>query len=168
MRTPTLAGQYRRVRDTDDGCTIYSCCWCDRAVEVRDNPQYWNFCPNCGKSWFTKLQCRPTTVPRWHWDRFGDDYKYYDKVQTSGGEVEVYSLQWYSRKPKSTAVWRIECRTKWPKDEWGSWEYEYSTDKDTTKPDWMWVKSVLNGCRGRHDGNGYPGIKYEYRAPILV
>lgn len=148
-------GQFRKVRYSDDGCTIFQCMWCKQTIEIRDNPDYWNFCPKCGKSWFQRMQCRDHEIPRWYYDRWGNGEE--------PGAPSVYELC-APRKP-STATWVIECRTKWFDDPWGEWKHEFSGDKDPCKPDWQWAKSMLEYHRGRHDC-GDDQIKFEYRVRL--
>lgn len=151
MRTPTLAGQFRKVKYTDDGCSVYSCCWCDQQIEIRSNPDYWNFCPGCGKSWFTRLQCREHNRPRWHYD-LGEDcrlpYFFY--------ENDVLQVV-------------IEERTKWPDKDWSDWSYEGSRRINFGQLGiWSIMKSHLEFYRShskpRFDGE--TTVKFEYRARL--
>lgn len=159
MPTPTTKGQYRKVRYTDDGCTVYQCLWCLGTVEIRDNPHYgWNFCPKCGKSWFNRLECREHGIPRWYYDRWGNP----DDNPESPNLWELYN-----RPPESTSRWVIECRTKWPGDDWGEWTHEFSTDKDPCKPDWQWARSTLAYHRDRHDNDGSGFCEFQYRARLV-
>lgn len=158
MPTPTPKGQYRKVRYTDDGCTIYQCLWCLGTLETRDDPHYgWNFCPKCGKSWFNRLQCRDHDIPRWYYERWGNG--------DDPNAPSVYEM--YPPRPQSTATWIIECRTKWFNDPWGEWTHEYSFDKDPNKPDWQSARWHLVHCRSRHDyGDDHDQVKFEYRARL--
>ena len=151
---PTDAGQYRKVRCTDHGCTVYQCLWCLGTVEIRDDPNYgWNFCPKCGKSWFHRLKCREQGVPRWYYDRWGN-----------GESLDAPRI--YENRPQPTAKWVIEWRTKWFNAPWGEWEQESSRDKDPCNPDWQWVRRILTDYRTRHD-DLCKNIKFEYRAKLV-
>jgi len=141
-------GQYRKVESGHDGEATFQCMWCKRTIVIFDNPDYWNFCPLCGKSWFKRMECRPRYHPRWHWERYGH---------------ECNGPSWYGKRVMPTSEWVIECRTKWFDDPWGEWEFEYAHDKDPCKPDWQWARSTLQYHRERHDRND-TGIQWEYRA----
>ena len=166
MRTPTSAGQFRYVRYSGDGCGIYACCWCDRTIEIRDNPEWagWNFCPKCGKSWFTKLQCRPHNTPRWYWDRWGDDPTA-ETVNTFSGELQVSDLRWNSR-PKPQWEWVIEERVQWEGEPWKEWSYQTSHPVEVGElGSWQMVKSRLECYRGRVSDRPTL-VKFEYRARV--
>lgn len=152
MPIPTLAGQYRRVRYSDDGCDIYQCLWCLGTVEIRDNPNYgWNFCPKCGKSWFTKKNCRPTTVPAWAWNRYGDD---------------DYNHPPYWKYQKATHEWYFEHRSKWGvDDDWGEWKYEFKTDYERLG-EWKYAADMLRRFRLDHQPLYDGDFRYEYRVSL--
>ena len=156
MNTPTLKGQYRRVRYTDDGCNLYQCMWCHQTIEIRDDPQYgWKFCPLCGKSWFKRLHCREHDLPRWVWERWEDEYP--------------HDLPLYVHKKDEYRI-LIEERTKWHEKEWGDWEYEASHRVDFGKLGvWRDMQYYLNMLRARvapEPGIPSMGIEYEYRARL--
>lgn len=158
MSTPTLKGQFRRVRYTDDGCNIYQCLWCHQSIEIRDDPQYgWNFCPLCGKSWFKRLHCREHTLPRWVWDRWEDEYPH---------DLTVYV--WKESEYKIV----IEERTKWRGEEWGEWHWECDHKVDYGKLGvWRDMQYYLNRCRARvapdpDEPDAGFGIEYEYRVRL--
>lgn len=162
MRVPTPAGQFRRLKYTDDGCSVYICCWCDRSIEVRDNPEFWNFCPKCGKSWFKRLQCRKTTTPRWYYDRFKGRES--DKVKLFSGEVSITSLEYLCYKsPESKATWVFERRTKWLLDVFSKWEVKMRSPHDSLH-EYKWAKSMLNYFRTQQD-KSY-SVESEYRVRL--
>lgn len=170
MPTPTSKGQYRRVRYTDDGCEIYQCLWCLGTIEIRDDPNYgWHFCPKCGKSWFTRLQCRDHEVPRWYYDRYGNRGSYDVKVKLHGQsclkEVPTADIPMYAQKKQSTHRWVIEWSSKWPDREWCPWQREYDSLKEPYMSDYKWIYSILNQCRLRHAGNE-DFIEYKYRVRL--
>jgi hypothetical protein len=137
MPIPTQAGQYRRVRYSDDGCDIYQCLWCLNTIEIRDNPEWskWNFCPKCGKSWFNRLQCRPSTCPAWAWNRYGPDDHNHPPYWTY---------------PKATHEWYFETRHRWsPDDEWSEWHYEWKSDHDKLG-EWRYAAEMLARFRADH------------------
>ena len=167
------SGQYRKVKDTDDGGSVWSCLWCGQSMELRDNPEWsrWNFCPLCGGSWFNKLVCRDHHTPRWYFDRWGDpNGRYGDKVKTTTGEHDPYQLIGKCHeKPEPQAVWVIEERTKWFDQPWSEWRLEWDMAKDPCKPDYQWALSQLRQCRLRvADSNVYEDdVKYEYRLRLV-
>lgn len=69
-------GAYRFVQYLDDGVTQYQCMDCKNMFAFRDDPATYNFCPKCGMSWFKRLHTRPHDLPRWVWDRYGEDYPF--------------------------------------------------------------------------------------------
>lgn len=150
MRVPTPAGQYRRVQYTDDGCTQYQCLWCMNHIEIRDDPQFWCFCPKCAKSWFTRLECRDRGYPRWAYNRWGNDCP-------SGVNL------WPPHKQPEWE-WIIEERNKWPDCLWGDWTYETSyTVQYGELGAWREAAWRLNNCRRDEDDEIGIGIKFEYR-----
>lgn len=155
MPIPTSKGQYRRVRYDDDGVYVYQCLWCLQTIRISDDPQYgWNFCPCCGKSWFRKLDCRDHEIPRWVYDRWGNN--------------PPHDLQWYCKRVEPLAVWVFECRTKWFSDEWGEWKLEYDSEKDPCNPDYRWAKSTLEQFRLRHlPLDPEDSIRFEYRVRLV-
>ena len=154
MRVPTLAGQYRHHKYTDDGCDVYTCNWCEKSVEVRGDPirSGWNFCPKCGKSWFTREQCRSHDEPRWVFELGGDEWD---------------GPRWVYKQDNLRLV--IEERTKWPDNEWGDWHFESSHRVNFAQLGiWRDMKYYLETCRRRvspEEGCGF-GIEYEYRARL--
>lgn len=145
MRTPTIAGQYRLVRHTEDGCAIHQCLWCLKKFETRDNPAYgWNFCPACGKSWFTRLMCRPQTIPRWQWDLYGDE-----DVDT---QMPV---------KQHTKYWHIECRIfDHYRNKWGEWFIDCTIPKRPFKSDYHSVHYTVRKLRAM------AGADTEYRVVL--
>jgi len=153
MPIPTSKGQYRYVKYEDDGVSIYQCLWCLQTIRIADDPQYgWNFCPCCGKSWFTRLQCRDHEIPRWAYNIWGNDVPH---------DVSLYG-PW---RPE-TRQWVFECRTKWPDREWSEWKFEHSSKKDPHKPDWQAARWTLNRLRERHNNDCGFDVLYEYRVRI--
>lgn len=146
--TPTIKGQYRRVRYTDDGCTIYQCLWCMNRIEIRDDPVFWCFCPKCGKSWFTRLECRDHDTPAWAWNRYGS----YDCEHPT-----------YYTHHKDEYWWIIEERTKWPNSEWSGWHHETCCRVEFgTVGAWRIAQQQLNMCRASVALT--EGIEFQYRA----
>lgn len=47
--------RWRKIRDTDDGCTTYECLKCKTGWESRTTPEGWSFCPKCGVNWEGEL-----------------------------------------------------------------------------------------------------------------
>ena len=160
MRTPTWAGQYRYVRYDDDGANIYSCNWCDRTINIRDNPDYYNFCPLCGKSWFNQEKCRPSETPRWVWDRYKDKAPH---------DLRIYV--WHDYYYEIV----IEERFLWPGGEWTDWHYEMKRSVAFGRLGiWRDMRQALNSLRLQTtyekrtdlDGNEVEDIQYEYRARL--
>ena len=142
-------GQYRKVNDLNDGVSQYQCMWCKSHIRIFDDPNYWNFCPLCGKSWFKRMKTRPHYQPRWHWDLHGH---------------ECDGPCWYSTPPEPTSKWVIEQRSKWFDNDWGAWTEYVSCPKDPCGPDWQWARSILVDRRNHNPGDDE--IKYQYRARI--
>jgi len=159
MRTPTWAGQYRYVRYDDDGASIYACNWCDQSICIRDDPDYYNFCPRCGKSWFNKERCRSQETPRWVWDRYKDEAPH--DLRTYVYKGDQYKIV-------------IEERTKWGDDPWGDWHWETDSRVRFGRLGiWRDIKQSLNYARMRVsptvtdlDGDPVFNIQYEYRARL--
>ena len=154
--TPTIKGQYRNVRYTDDGCHLYQCLWCANSIEIRDDPQYgWNFCPICGKSWFKQMDCREQGYPRWAWDKWGQDYP-------SG--VNLWNFKEYELEIV------IEERNKWFDDGWGEWRFESKYRVPYGKLGiWRDMQYFLARARGRvapDPNDPGPCIQFEYRATL--
>lgn len=66
-------GAYRKIGYQDDGVTKYACMDCKNVFNFADDPAYYNFCPKCGMSWFKGFECREHWVPRWYYDRYGNN-----------------------------------------------------------------------------------------------
>jgi predicted RNA-binding Zn-ribbon protein involved in translation (DUF1610 family) len=141
-------GQFRKVNYTDDGCTLYQCMWCKSAVEIRDDPTYWHFCPRCGKSWFKAMDCRPHNMPRWVWERGGEEVPY----------------PWYPPHKKPTHKWIIEERSRWPgiRDEWSDWEFEEEVYGNC----WQYAYQTMNRLRADRAPSYDGDFIFEYRALI--
>ena len=143
-------GQYRYVEYDDDGCDRYQCLWCFNDFVMRDNPEYWNFCPKCGRSWFKKADCRPREIPRWAWDR---------------GHREWFDGM-YPIVKKKPIIWFIEFRTRWPEigkrveSVWTQW----MEDGEVYGNDWQSAARQLAYRRTNNEPE-YPGdMEFEYRA----
>jgi len=154
MRTPTLAGQYRRYQHTSDGCAIYICNWCERSVEVRGDPiSGWCFCPKCGKSWFTRQECRDHDTPRWVWNLVKSNH--YD-----------YCVPY----PKTRYKWVAMERTKWGSDQWGEWKFEAEYPVDHGKLGaWRDAKYFIEMARSRiapNRGGLLDIIQFEYKIGV--
>lgn len=102
---------YRTVGYADDGCYSYECLTCKSGWTGRDIQAL--FCPYCGIK-FTHLKTRPTDVPRWVWDRWGED----------GMPWEVRNKIYTCPAPCPSAVWVVEYRYRWRGQEWGEWEFD--------------------------------------------
>ena len=142
-------GQFRRVRYTDDGCSIYQSMWCKCSFETRDDPEYqWNFCPKCSRSWFKKMECRDHDTPRWVWDRYRDDPH----------------VDWYRPPKKATYRWVIEGRSQWPEmgKVWGSWGHHNNVYGNC----WQDAKRQLEQERAYHAPSYDGDIVWEFRARI--
>lgn len=157
MPTPTSKGQYRRVRYADDGCTIYQCLWCLGTIEVRDDPQYgWHFCPKCGKSWFDRMECRESGVPRWFYDRYGNH-----------GPLEV---RMHPASNRATHEWYFESRYRWGETEkdpaggWSKWSLEFAADHDKLG-DHKWAFQSLQRLRDKHTKH-FGGLEHQYRVTL--
>lgn len=63
--------KYRAVQDTDEYDTEYQCMSCRQTWAAR----YFgaNYCGFCGVKFEGQLECRPHDVPRWKWDRWGNE-----------------------------------------------------------------------------------------------
>jgi hypothetical protein len=156
--TPSIKGQYRRVHYCDDGVTQYQCLWCMNHIQIRDDPQSWNFCPKCGKSWFTRLRCRDRGYPRWAWDLWGDE--------------PPVGARFHPEHKYPEWKWVIEERITWPGRELGEWTYETSRKVNHGELGaWREAAWHLAACRARaaddpddelNDGFA-AGITYEYR-----
>lgn len=148
LRVPTSAGQFRKVKYTDGGCTMYGCMWCGNMIEIKGSPNWWNFCPICGKSWFNELRCRPNSTPRWVWDH------------CDGRWPPGY----WMKAPSPTWRWVVECRTQWFGEGWSDWEYDFSRDMPPgVLGAWREAAQMLAFARGQTEGRGGDSIKYEYR-----
>lgn len=62
--------KFRAVQDTDEYDTVYQCMSCFQTWAAR----YFgtNYCGHCGIKFEGQLDCRPHNIPRWQWDRWGD------------------------------------------------------------------------------------------------
>jgi len=145
------SGQFRRVEGTDNGCARWQCMWCKQMMELRDDPEMsrWNFCPMCGKSWFTKLECRLHWVPRWAYEKWGNRPPY---------EANIHC----HKNHEATAIWVIEWRSDFMGG-WGDWTLEIECEKDPCKPDYLWVYSILQQKRADRQF----GVNYEYRFRLI-
>lgn len=141
-------GQFRKVQYTDDGCYMWQCMWCKNMIEIRDDANYWNFCPKCGKSWFRRLRCRGHETPRWAWDRYGDN--------------NPPGIRFYPKHKYPEWEWVVEERTKWRGQEWSEWKFErnYKVNHGQLGAwrDGLWL---LNRCRTNVENDDI--IRFEYR-----
>lgn len=147
-------GQYRRVRDTDDGCAIYQCLWCHNTIEIRENPEWakWCFCPKCGKSWFDRKRCRDRYTPRWAWDKYGDEIP--------------HTVQLYPASSKQAYKWVFEQQTKWEDKDWGPWKFEtYLVVREGELGHWRDALRVLRGLQAKV-ADCDCGIQYRYRVKL--
>lgn len=149
-------GQYRKVRNTDDGCPVWQCLWCKQCIELRCNPETrgFNFCMFCGKSWFRRLMCRNHEVPRWAYEKWGNEPPHNANI-------------WCNTQHEVTSIWVIEWRSNMF-GVWCGWQLELDCDKDPCKPDYKWAYSVLNQKRlDRNYPDDESGIQYQYRARLI-
>lgn len=160
-------GQYRKVQDTDSGCSIWFCLWCKQSLETRDNPERsrWCGCPFCLKSWFTKLQCRDHHTPRWYYDRWGNEPTCGIKVITTIGEFEPDDLRYYSRNQEPKR-WYFEYRSKCPESNWEKWQYEYSYQWSPIN-NYVFARQILEQFRLQHLPRYRGDIDFEYRARLI-
>ena len=113
-------GAYRKIGYQDDGITKYACMDCKNTFYFGDDPAYYNFCPKCGMSWFKRFECREHGIPRWYFDRHGNEYDH---------RIEMHPPY---RPP--TRFWAIESRSRFKVgpgkrsvafwDEWHKWKEE--------------------------------------------
>jgi len=166
-------GQFRRIRFIDQESAVYQCLWCKRTTTTSDNPDYWNFCHFCGKSWFTRLQCRDHDVPRWFYDRWGnagtlDHIRLFPKVPRGHyREVSVRDLLHWAHISLSRSDWVIECRTYRTNTGWSEWSEEASWGKDPNKSDYMWAYQKLQAARKRWDYSELDGVKMEFHIKLV-
>lgn len=66
---------YRETGYNGDGAYGYQCLECKERVEVVGGIDHWKLCPCCGKPW-VKREARLPSVPRWAYDRWGNDVPY--------------------------------------------------------------------------------------------
>ena len=171
MPIPTHRGQFRYVESDHDGGSTYQCLWCLNMIGAKDDPSYWNFCPKCGKSWFTKLQCRDHHTPRWFYDRWGNSAKYGTRVITTVAECSASDLKYYSNAPDQWE-WYFEVRSTTNDscllghpEEWGRWGYAYSIEYSPNH-NYRYAKSMLKQYRLGHEPSVYSHWKWEYRATL--
>ncbi len=164
MPIPTIKGQYRKVEYTDDGCSNYQCLWCLNTMEIRDNPRYWNFCPKCGRSWFTKLECREHWQPRWFYDRWGEYSDHDVMVMTTAGEVWANDLPYYFHL-EPTLEWYFEVRSDCFDGKWSEWKNDYKYQYDF-KHGHKFAKNLLEKFRLDHGDGPRIGWKWEHRVTL--
>lgn len=103
--------KYRIVQYVDDGVYRYQCLSCKEMFDIRSGPQ--NYCMNCGIKYEGKLTTRSAEIPRWVYDRYGNDYPF---------DMVIYP----ATKP-IFPTWTIEERTRWvdtfpfTNDKWSDW-----------------------------------------------
>lgn len=64
--------RFRKVKYTDDGCSIYQCLSCYKTWESRTDPAWnsWKFCPLCGCSWEGEQKTEEDEI----YERWGRQY----------------------------------------------------------------------------------------------
>lgn len=101
---------YRTVGYVDDGCYHYQCLTCKSSWVGRNlNVLY---CPYCGRA-IDHVKTRPTDIPRWQWERWGEDIP-----------TEVRDKIYLRPAPAVSRLWVFEYRYKWTGQEWGEWTFD--------------------------------------------
>jgi len=147
----TKLRKWRYVEDAGDSLCVYQCLSCGGRFNT-DRLHDWLYCPRCGVRWEGEHPCRPQSIPRWVWDRFGSH--------------PPWDLVWGKPTPAATAEWVIQRRTKWSPDEpWSDWGIDIDSPTiDVTDGSWTAVQSQLDMCRTRYAAGD--DVRHEYRARI--
>jgi hypothetical protein len=146
-------GQYRDLASDEGWVYKYQCMWCMNVSYSGESGRYWNFCPKCGKSWFQKKECRHPSIPRWAYEKWGNNPPH---------EANIHCHP----RHEATAIWVFEWRSNVFHTPWSPWAIEYDCDKDPVKNDYKWAYSTLQ--RMRADKNGpYDRGHYEYRVRLV-
>lgn len=155
-------GQFRKVRYTDEGCSLFECLWCKKQVEARGHIGSWNFCPHCGKSWFQELVCRDRDTPAWWYKRYRQNED--QVVKTTSGEYRAYNLPFYGYQ-QPQLEWVIQYRTKWNKEDWSEWRSDSRHKVNAFAFDFKYIYGILRMRRAQAAQRGSL-CKYEYRAVL--
>ena len=157
---------YRAVCYTDDGCTLYQCLNCYNSWESRTEPGWfdgegkyhvdWRFCPYCGTEWEGQHRCRRKYMPRWDWDRYGDEGIPYTPPTQESRDAE-------RRARENEKCWVIQKKVTWNDDGLVRW-YTHrvlpmsGTDHKTV---FGWLKYY------REQSEDGSGITEEYKAHVM-
>ena len=155
--------KFRKIRYTDDGCTLYQCLNCREQYELRDDPARWVYCPCCGVKWEAPRQyaCRDHEIPRWYYDRYGNRADYDAVIRLPDGEHRADDVMYRGCWAPPTHKWVFESRHDYGRG-WSKWNYEWSTNREKLS-EAKWVLSVLR----RERGPDMFGVKNEYRARLV-
>jgi hypothetical protein len=159
----------------EDGVSGYQCLHCGNGWDASTDPGLagWRFCPYCGCEWEGERKCRTHYVPRWEYERWGEQ----GMPSSLRYDADQYSPEWYARRQAAEdaqRVWVIERRHKWEGQDWGKWELEISlANWNRYRPtvdigDAFLVYEMLKQKRAEKAAyKGFSDIKTEYRARIV-
>jgi hypothetical protein len=93
---------WRKVEETDDGCSNYECLSCYKRWEARTNPEWngWQFCPYCGIGWETQISDKEDKVFERRRSKYSTldrnsevtlEIKHYDDLDVENGKYFVLS-----------------------------------------------------------------------------
>lgn len=146
----TKLRKWRYVDDGRDSLSVYQCLSC-RGRFSTDRLHDWLYCPRCGVRWDGEHACRPHSIPRWAWDRYGPR--------------PPWELVCGPSNPAARAEWIIQCRTQCFNGSWSDWTPDtYSPTFDVREGSWREVRDFLEMCRSQREPD--VAISCEYRATI--
>lgn len=143
--------KFRYVEYYGDGVEVYQCLACKERLYDSGCGLNWKFCPCCGMVSEGLLECRHHNVPRWVYDREGNNHNVRNPFCVTN---------------KQESKWVVESRCKWGNSEWGEWKYDYSFARRCfgNLQEWKRVYNYLK-LQKREDLDGF-GLRWEYRVRI--
>jgi len=152
--------KWRYVQYEDDGVEGYQCLHCKGNVSTRDMFRHheesaWKFCPHCGTGMNGFHECREHYVPRWVYDRWGNNYP--DEV-----DKNIRSIY---QTPRSRLRYIVESRIHWFGEDPGPWacSFDYGEMWDVGRDNYRVVIGFVNTERSLQSGRRVGGIVTEYR-----
>lgn len=145
--------QYRYVQPEGDDVDQLQCLACGERMYVSALPL--NFCPRCGVKFTSCRLSRRHGVPRWCYERGGNDHGY------ANPRCVTLRRAW---------EWVIDERTKWPGEPWSEWrEYRRELRDRLALDNWRRVRNVLIELRNQARSlviEDDVDMQYEYRVRL--